>query len=147
MLDELYKQLIALALGGIIGVAFKYWYDYKGMVHKELWIKRYDAYKTMFSVLGNFPLYPEKAVVSYNGLYITSRYFKEWFFSEGGMLLSSKTRTRYFKVQKKIQTILEAISKTNMDETITVVEYESVRNLMSQFRRAMTDDLMSRMRM
>ena len=147
MLQELYKQLIALALGGLIGVALKYWYDYKGMVHKELWTKRYEAYKNMFCVVGNFPLYPAKAIVSYAGLLETSRYFKVWFFNEGGMLLSSKTRDKYFKVQKKIQNILGTIAETSLDRTITEDEYDAVRTLMSQFRRAMTDDLMSRQRM
>ena len=146
MKDELYKQILVLIFGGILGALFKYLYDYRGMVHRELWARRYDTYKKMFLLAGNFPLYPEKSLVSYQELLKTSEDMRDWFFREGGMLLSTKTRNKYFKVQKNIQAILKENIDKDTAQKITEDQYDSVRQLLSQFRKTMTDDLMSRTR-
>ena len=144
MKDTLYKEIIALVFGGILGALLKYWWDYRGMVHRELWTKRYEEYKKMFVLAGNFPLYPRKASITYQQLLKISEGMRDWFFEEGGLLLSAKTRNKYFKVQKKIKDLLEV--RKAPDQTIENIEYDDVRDLFSQFRRAMTDDLMSRSR-
>src|SRR6185503_3096203 len=94
----LYKEMIALVFGGILGALLKYWWDYRGMVHKELWAKRYEEYKKMFVIAGNFPLYPHKARITYQMLLAISEVMRDWFFNHGGLLLSKKTRDKYFKV-------------------------------------------------
>ncbi|MDH7460659.1 hypothetical protein QEG73_05195 [Chitinophagaceae bacterium 26-R-25] len=137
--------ILNLVLGAFLGVAFKYWYDYRGMVYKELWEKRCTAYKRLFSMTGILPDYPEKAEVRYQQLFERSREMSDWFFGEGGLLCSKETRNKYFKVQDNISEVLQNKS-LKRTETITK-EYDSIRDLMSQLRRAMTDDLMSRSRM
>jgi hypothetical protein len=146
-MDTLYKEIIALVFGGILGALLKYWWDYRGMVHKELWAKRYEEYKKMFELAGNFPLYPAKAPITYQQLLKVSEGMRDWFFKEGGLLLSVKTRNKYFKVQKENQSTLRTNQAKDMNKEISDAEYDSIRTLFSQFRRAMTDDLMSRTRM
>ena len=90
MEQELYKQIFALIFGGALGVLFKYWYGYKGMVHKELWIKRYETYKKIFLLTGILPLYPEKGEVTYEELFKKSEEMLDWLFEEAGILLSAK---------------------------------------------------------
>jgi hypothetical protein len=145
MKDELFKQLIALVFGGVLGVLFKYWYDYKAMVYKELWQKRYETYKTLFLLTGILPLYPAKAEVTYEELFTMSEKMRNWYFEEGGLLLSANTRNKYFEVQKEIQKVL--IGKN--DETILqkiIDEYDFIRDKFSELRTEMTHDLMSRVR-
>jgi len=146
MEPELIKQLLAFLSGSVLGVVSKYWYDYKGMVHKELWIKRYETYKKMFLLTGILPLYPQQAEVTYEELFKRSEEMRDWFFVEGGLLLSTKTRNKYFKVQKNIHAILEKKHNEARHQKVTE-EYESIRKLFSQFRKEMTDDLMSRRRL
>lgn len=146
MLETVYKEIIVLVFGGILGALLKYWWDYRGMVHKELWTKRYDEYKKMFLLAGNFPLYPARSPVTYQQLLRVSEDMRDWFFKEGGLLLSTKTRNKYFKVQKESQRTLKNKQAKDMNEKISDLEYDSIRTLFSQFRRAMTDDLMSRSR-
>ena len=142
---EIVKRIIALLFGGFLGVVFKYWFDYRGMVYKELWTKRYDTYKRLFLLTGIMPQYPEHSKVTYKELFKRSEEMRDWFFEDGGLLLSAKTRNKYFKVQKSIQKVLESASAEKQREI--TIEYEGIRNLLSQLRRTMADDLMSRNRM
>jgi hypothetical protein len=145
MSTEIVKQIIALLLGGFLGVVFKYWFDFRGMVFKELWTKRYDTYKKMFLLTGIMPQYRQHSKVSYEGLLKRSEEMRDWFFEDGGLLLSTKTRNKYFKVQKRIQKVLESAPAESQHEI--TIEYEDIRNLLSQLRRTMAVDLMSRNRM
>src|SRR5450432_2415005 len=144
MNTEIVKQIIALLLGGFLGVVLKYWFDYRGMVYKELWTKRYDSYKKMFLLTGIMPQYPEHSKVNYDELFKRSEEMRDWFFADGGLLLSTKTRNKYFKVQKNIQKVLKAAPVVRQREI--TIEYEVIRILLSELRRAMADDLMSRNR-
>jgi hypothetical protein len=146
MNQELFNQVLALLVGGVFGVVSKYWYDYKGMVHKELWKERYEVYKKMFFYTGILPQYPQKTEVTYEELFKRSEEMSVWFFKEGGLLISTKTRNKYFKVQKNIQAILENKTTEARNKKITD-EYEIIRQLFSQLRKVMTDDLMSRRRL
>jgi len=142
---ESVKQIIALLLGGFLGVVFKYWFDYRGMVYKELWTKRYCTYKKMFLLTGIMSQYPNHSKVTYDELFKRSEEMRDWFFADGGLLVSTKTRNKYFKVQKNIQKVLEAATAERQSDII--VEYEGIMALLSELRRAMVDDLMSRNRL
>lgn len=146
MKDELIKQMIALALGGVLGVIFKSWYDYKTTVLKQLWEKRYENYKVLLQLTGLLPLYPEKAEVRYKDILEVSGKMRDWYFSEGGLLLSKRTRDKYFEVQMKMQSMLENRSEQEMPEEINDV-YDTIRKKFSELRTEMTDDLLSRIRM
>ena len=140
MENEIIKAVIPFLFGSILGVLFKYFYDYKGMVHKELWGKRYDTYRALFSMTGIMPQYPQQAVVTSGELLKVSEEMCDWYFNNGGLLLSTKTRNKYFKVQKTIQ----AFVKDKPADYKIDSEYETIRLLFSQLRSQMTSDLMSR---
>lgn len=143
MKEELIKQILALLTGGILGVVFKYWYDYKGMVHKELWTRRYEAYKKLITITGLLPQYPHKEGLTYADLLKASAGMRDWYFDDGGLLLSSKTRIKYFKVQKEIHNVtIKNAKDKSLDE-----DYEFIRKLFSHLRKQMADDLMSRSRL
>ena len=62
-MNKLINDLFPVILGAVLGVLLKYLYDYKGMVHKELWTKRYETYKNLFSLTGILPQYPHKELM------------------------------------------------------------------------------------
>jgi len=146
MKEELYKQFIALIFGGVLGVIFKYWYDYKAMVLKSLWEERYRAYRGLVLITGVLPLYPVRANVSYADIYHASEKMRDWYFKEGGLLLSKKARDKYFDVQKKIRQVTNGRSNDEMLEPL-MGDYETVRNYFSELRTELTNDLMSRRRL
>jgi hypothetical protein len=146
MKDELYKQLIALVMGGVLGVVFKYWYDYKATVLKSLWDKRYETYKNLLSITALLPLYPARAEVSYGEVFHAAEKMRDWYFSEGGLLLSKKARDKYFTVHKKIGPIVKNRRKHDQMDPLGP-DYELIRNCFSELRTELTNDLMSRMRL
>ena len=144
-MEKLYTELFTFLLGGVIGVLFKYWYDYKSMVYKALWEKRFESYTKMFSLSGILPLYPEKANVNYEQLFKASESMRDWYFKEGaGLILSNKCRDLYFDLQKKIQA--SVIAKGDTSQQI-VDDYDTIQKHFSNLRTEMTNDLMSRNRL
>ena len=137
------EEIFAFLTGGILGVVFKYWFDYKGMVYKELWSKRFEVYKNLFQITAILPQYPMNPDVTYGSLVRASEQMRDWYFEVGGLLLSVKTRDKYFKVQKMIQEIAKGKEKNER----LIDDYENVRQLFSQLRKQMTNDLMSRNRL
>lgn len=144
-MDELFTQILTLIFGGLLGVMIKNWYDYKAMVYKSLWEKRYETYKRMFRITGILPLYPRKADVTYERLIESSEEMRDWYFEEGGLLLSEKARDFYFDVQRKIRDVISDRAKETMTQPITD-DYETIQRKFSALRKEMTNDLMSRSR-
>lgn len=105
------EEIFAFLTGGILGVVFKYWFDYKGMVYKELWSRRFEVYKNLFQITAILPQYPMNPKVTYGSLMQASEQMRDWYFEVGGLLLSVKTRDKYFKVQKMIQEIVKGKEK------------------------------------
>lgn len=140
--EEIIKAVITFLFGSVLGVVFKYFYDYKGMVHKELWGKRYQEYQTLFSMTGILPQYLQPAIITAGELLKVSEEMRDWYFNTGGLLLSTKIRNKYFKVQKIIQAFIKCKPANYKIEN----EYETIRLLFSQLRSQLTDDLMSRNR-
>lgn len=145
-MGEAGEKIIVLILGGVLGVFGRYYYDYKGSVYRQLWTDRYREYQKLFTLTGLMPQYPKKTAVTYLQLLGNSEAMRDWYFNEGGLLASSKTRNKYFKLQRMIQQMLTGITAEDMGNNIDEEKYENVRILMSQLRKVMTDDLMSRSR-
>ena len=145
MRENFIKELFALVFGGILGVVFKYWYDYRIVVLKALWDKRFESYQKMFTLTSFLPLYPKRAEVTYGDILDESAKMRDWYFENGGLVLSKKARDQYFEAQRKIQAIL----KREQDGRLRVKneDYEEIRRSFSLFRTEMTSDLMSRSRL
>jgi hypothetical protein len=146
MKEELYKEIFALIFGGVLGVVFKYWYDYKAMVLKLLWAKRYKTYRKLLRLTGLLPLYPHPATITYQEILNQSERMRDWYFSEGGLLLSRKARDKYFVAQKKIKEIVGDRKGINLNESLQE-DYETIGMLLSEVRTELTNDLMSRTRL
>jgi hypothetical protein len=130
----------------VLGVIFKYWYDYKGMVAKLLWEKRYETYKKLLEVTGKLPLYPARADLVYGDVLHAAEEMRDWYFKEGGLLLSKKARDKYFAAQKKIVQVMKKQKKENVLDPVGD-DYETIRSCFSELRTELTNDLMSRKRM
>lgn len=146
MKEELYKQIFALVFGGVIGVIFKYIYDYRIVVLKQLWGKRYQSYRKLLRLTGILPLYPVDPDVTYDALFKRSEELRDWYFEEGGLLLSKRARDRYFAVQEKIQALMDEPTR-EAHRKVTPEDYNTTRKLFSSLRTEMTQDLMSRARL
>ncbi len=144
-MENIFETVLTFLLGSVAGVVINHWFDYKYMVYKELWEKRYESYKEMFKISASLPLYPQPATLSYEALKETSEKIRDWYFAGGGLLLSSTSRGAYFDVQKNIQKVIKD-NDNKVNTNVPAEKYEQIREALSTLRTEFTNDLMSRKR-
>jgi hypothetical protein len=139
MTNEIILQIVTFILGGVIGAILKTSLDYKKEILSKLWEMRFDKYKDVWKETEVLPQYPKNKDVTYDDLSKTSTKLKEWYFSKGGILMSTQTRKAYGKLQEKLNEKRSAKLTDKVD-----VEYEKIREEFSRFRTSLTKDLTSR---
>lgn len=139
-MNEIIITILTFLLGGVLGGFVQAIYNYKKEVLSFIWTKRFEENKTIWEITGVLPKYPEDREVSYHDLYNTCLKLKNWYFSNGGIILSNDSRIAYEKLQKK----LFAVSNKQPDDKLTPEDYNSMREIFSLFRSDLTRDLTSR---
>ena len=91
-------------------------------------------------------LLPRKPGVTYKDLANLSEQFRDWYFREGGLFLSSKARNTYGKLQGCVSNVLRQ-EKGKEAVVISCDHYVLIRDKCSALRTEMTKDLQSRRRM
>ncbi len=139
-MEEILKALVPLIIGGVIGGFVTTYFDYRKQIIHEVWQKRFDQYKKLWAISGNLPNWPRDTSVTYNKLFNISVGLKNWYFNDGGILLSSKSRELY----GKLQTVLIEKADKDSKDPISEEDYNLVKNAFSILRTQMTKDLSSR---
>ena len=139
MTKEIVLQIVSFLLGGVFGVIIKSAIDYRKEILSKLWQKRFDEYIKAWKLTEVLPQYPKDNKVTYFDLSVTSTALKDWYFTEGGILLSTQTRKAYGKLQEKLneERKVQPADKVGSD-------YEEIRLKFSSFRTGLTKDLTSR---
>ena len=141
-------EIVIFILGGVLGAYLKIILDYKKEVLSKLWDKRYEQYQKVWEITNILPKYPVNEEVTYQQLKDTTSSLKKWYFSNGGILMSSETRNAFFAIQE----MLTQIPETMLSQKIYVIpdndgtdnQYERMRKVFSKFRTKLTEDLSSR---
>src|SRR5262245_48925653 len=85
------------------------------------------------------PAWP-RADVQYSRVGTLSQRMRTWYFSEGGIYLTTDAMARYRMAQEALQ----VFSTAEQDELLDDREYEDVRRYLSRLRTALTVALLSR---
>lgn len=141
-MDDMIKALIPLIIGGVLGGFITTYFDFRKQIMSEVWAKRFTQYKKLWFISGNLPEWPRDTTVTYNKLFNISVSLKNWYFNDGGILLSSKSRELYGKLQKVL--IKKAIKDSK--DHICKEDYDLVKSSFKILRDQMTRDLSSRSR-
>jgi hypothetical protein len=75
---------------------------------KDLRKRRLVAYKAIWRSLEPFALYSPSIDFAYDDIEALSRRMRDWYFTTGGLLLSTEARDQYFDLQDDIVKILRA---------------------------------------
>jgi hypothetical protein len=140
MTKDIVLAVITFLPGGVLGGLIQAVYNYKKEILSSIWAKRFEEYKTVWEITGVLPKYPEDNNVTYRDLYYTCIKLKNWYFKNGGIILSTKSRKAYEQLQKT----LFATSKNQQAEKIRQADYKKLREIFSLFRGELTNDLTSR---
>lgn len=141
-MEESVKLIITLAIGGVLGGFVTTYFDFRKQIISEVWQKRFEQYKKLWAISGNLPKWPRDTTVTHNKLYNISLALKNWYFNDGGILLSTKSRDLYVE----LQIVLTDRANKESKVVITSKDYKSVRQAFSTLRSQMTKDLSSRNR-
>ena len=134
--------LIRLIIGGVIGGFVTTYFDYRKQIIHEVWKKRFEQYKKLWAISGNLPKWPKDDALTFKKLHNICIALKNWYFNDGGLLLSKKSRDYYELLQEGLVTHADRESEEIIPDSI----YKIVRQLFSDLRKQMTKDLSSRSR-
>jgi hypothetical protein len=140
---------------------------------KDLRDKRMDAYRLLWNKLEVLALYQPKADLTYSELETLAAELREWYFSSGGLLLSTASRNAYFACQDALVEVLRAVDAASMTQAVRprharitrdeldaqehsseawrpaadpAADYVQIRQRTSALRSALCDDLGTRAR-
>jgi hypothetical protein len=102
--------------------------------------ERLVQYKKLWLITGRLPQWPRAALVQ-GDLVAMSEALRDWYFQDGGIYLSTKSRTLYTGVQESIAT---AGAGRDAGAAVDDPDYDRIRAACSALRSALTNDLASR---
>jgi hypothetical protein len=106
---------------------------------------RIVAYEELWQKTGDVPKWPKATDMTYKRLEELSESMKHWYFTKGGMYLSSTARQTYGSVQDAIwEVLLLDQVKQERHKPVTDEHYELVRTKCSSLRTELTKDILSR---
>jgi hypothetical protein len=106
----------------------------------DLRTRRYKAYRMLWYMTRILPAWPRE-LVRYSELGRLSQRMRRWYFTGGGLYLSSEAMARY----RMVQDALKVFPWEGNDEVLDDNEYEDLRgHYLSRLRTALTFDLLSR---
>lgn len=132
------------ALTGAGAALLKNRIDYQHEVRSELWNKRYESYKRIWKLTQLLPRWPKNETLTYKGLFTLSTQCQNWYFEDGGILLSESGRKKYGTMQETITNIRMKKQADGTDSLLDGSDYTIVMEACSAFRTAMTSELLSR---
>ena len=112
--------------------------------------KRLPHYEALWALTAEIPRWPRRATLSYADLDAFSRKLRDWYFEQGGWLLSRSSREAYGKLQEALwhqeTGVLAAQARYTQSRSglVQMMEYDTVMRACSTLRTNLTDDLHSR---
>lgn len=129
--------------GSYIAARQKFRDDLQAKYDESLRNDRVAAYKQLWALTKTLALYARPEPVTGNKLKELSIALREWYFEVGGIFLTDNSRDAYFKLQKKIKSLLE-IRQADLARELDEPTFEEVRKLSSDLRTNLSSDLRSR---
>lgn len=138
--------VLAAAVGAISGILTTTWKTRKDLESQydiDLRKSRVDAYTKLWGHLEPLADYSPAAELTYDALSKLSQALRTWYFTTGGLFLSSQTRAPYFHLQQALTALTTSHDGPGgdvlSDDTSLVV-----RTLGSRLRTSTTEDVATR---
>ena len=150
-MEELFKPLISALIGAGISalvITANNFFSFRSRIDENLREKRLEVYKILWKETSVLPKWPRNPDVTYKNLNELSKRFRDWYFNEGGIYLSTQARKAYEVVQDRISAAVDK-HQHELNTPITYGkngDYESIRDACSKLRTELTRDLESRKR-
>jgi hypothetical protein len=114
---------------------------------KHLHQKRLDLYAKLWPKTRPLARFAPRVVLTHRRLLETSDEMRDWYFGEGGIYLSRRSRKPYFRLKKKLQDAIEDERvKANPDAEIDPEMTAKILKAATRLRTSLADDIGARMR-
>lgn len=147
-MTEIVAIVVAAAIGALSGILTTSWKTRKDLESQydiDLRKQRIEAYRKLWKDLEPLAYYSPPAALTYGGLQTLSESLRRWYFEEGGLFLSQKTRPPYFHLQQAL-TRLPTAPQRQAREEVDVETAAIVKALASRLRTSSTEDVATRVR-
>lgn len=143
--EKVFVGVVSALLGALATYVFAVLKLRKELEYKydtDLRDKRIPQYLALWMLLEVLAKYARPRQLTFEDLRQLSVSLREWYFQQGGLFLSDKSRDDYFALQDGITDVLagDFSPKAEVDEAI----YETLRAKGSTLRTAMTQDVGTR---
>jgi len=138
--------LIGVASGAIltyIGAILKFRKDLEAEYDKDLRTRRLTAYEKLWGHLQLLARYDRPKPLTPQTLQELSVAMRRWYFEEGGLYLSDKSRQTYFDLKRAIQKLLED-NRYRPDQTLEGPDSTPLLDTASLLRARLTQDVGTR---
>jgi hypothetical protein len=145
-MSDAVQLVLSAAVGAVAGLLATYYKsrkDLESLYDIELRRKRIDAYGELWKLLEPLAYWSPPEPPTYRTLGSVSRALRSWYFTSGGLVLSTRTRAPYFNLQQAL-TELTGDDRATSDEPLDDDTKEIVKALASRLRSASTDDVATR---
>ncbi len=131
-------------LGAYLGALWGSSQQARRTIYERVHETRMRLYKDAWKKTGVLPRRPKGDAMSYGRAIELCVELQEWYYEEGGIYLSGGSRRAYSELQDRIEAIRRrgVAAEKAMDDS----DYELIRSGASDFRTALTRDLLSRSR-
>jgi hypothetical protein len=113
-------------------------------IYERIHETRMRVYKDAWKITGVLPRRPNMTSLSSAKVFQLGTELHEWYYQEGGMYLSGGSRRAYSWLQDGVEEVRQRGG--DAEANISASDYELIRSRASDFRTALTGDLLSRRR-
>jgi len=89
-MEDIGKIIITFITGGVLGAFINTYFEFRKDIVSAIWKERFEKYKKIWAITSVLPKWPKDEEVTYKQLYDTCDSLRNWYFNEGGILLSKK---------------------------------------------------------
>jgi hypothetical protein len=139
--DEALIGLLGALAGGTLTALVNGWLAARARIAEELREQRLDPYRAVWAQTALFSRWPWTDA-TYGRVRSFHLELRQWYYGDGGMLMSENARVRYGNVQDVAAALVE-LGRPD-DDALDAEHYEPLMQACSAFRTALTEDLESR---
>jgi hypothetical protein len=145
-MNEIMLAVIAgtlTALGSMVGIYWKARKDLEIAYDTDLRNQRIQVYKELWKRLQPLAKYSRPEPVTYQTIKKLSETLRQWYFEEGGLFLSERSRDAYFALQDELTKKLAELGQQE-DKLLPETTFEYLRKKGSDLRSRLTEDVGTR---
>lgn len=132
---------------GLLAAAAKSYLDSRRKIDEDLRARRETYYRDLWQKTRRFQLWP-RTYVTYAEVTDFQLELANWYYEDGGLLLSRSGQSAYTRLQAELASVTGAGDQLRdadrMRTRIREAEWTAIREKCSSLRTSLTDDLLSR---